>query len=178
MSFRTLIAYCFEEYQNLPNQWFKHEFLEAILGLIMGSGGIRRQSNGEWREVTNEEARNKVSQELRDEAKHPHIVSYFSLADTPCIEGHFRSAYVFVWDGIVEACKQELLEPRLDLEMLLEPKMNSEEQLSWRTSFGVKDNDVASHIFHSLYAYLFTTSSGGTASFNFHLVHTSLVIFM
>lgn len=40
------------------------------------------------------------------------------------IEGKFSSAYDFDWDGIVEACKEKLLEPNLMLELNLDLIMN------------------------------------------------------
>ena len=133
VSLRTLIAFCHQEYTSLPNRWSKHQFLESIVYLILKSGGrfLQRDVTGEWQEATIEQGRQKVGQLLRDEARHPQIVSNHSLADTPgVIEGKFWSAYDFDWDGIVEACKQELMEPDLHLDhMLLELNLDEDQLL-------------------------------------------------
>jgi len=112
VSFRTLIGYCLNDYESIPNtkRSMKTQFFRDIVDMIKRSGGrfLKRDNNGGWSEVTLESARKKVGQELRDESKKPRILEKYSLVKTACMEPYFKSASDFDWFHIVTACKQEI----------------------------------------------------------------------
>ena len=109
VAMRKLVGCSLKEYALIPKskRAKKNRFIRDLVDVIKSSGGrfLRKPTDdGSWKEVTDEEARGKLGQELRDTMRNPNKQKKVSLKKLAGIAPHYKSVEEFDWRGIVQAC--------------------------------------------------------------------------